>query len=224
MVKKWAVRLVIAAFACSLVLVAKGGAGGLVRAVEMSPVAYFPLLTKSEMPRSESFSSAEMTWNVWLRDDTHPIDGEYYHEGGRLVAEMNDNRANFVAYPDWRPLGDFQIDADIRFRDGEWLNGVGVVFGGRIAEKAGRDQWIDYYAFLLGWNFKQHNWGFARVDDGDFNWLTKMGGAPATVRWFSDWNHITIVSRSTQRIAPVAGSAANTRMPPSASGCRPAAK
>ena len=165
------------------------------RAGEMSPVAYFPLMFKSEVPRYEGFGGAEMPWNVWLRDDSEPIDGLYYLEGGRLVAEMGDNRANFVAYPDWRPLGDFQIDADIRFRDGEWLNGVGVVFGGETAERNGREQWIEYYAFLLAWNFKQHNWGFARVRDNNYTWLTRMGGAPATVRWFSEWNHVTIVRR-----------------------------
>jgi hypothetical protein len=149
----------------------------------MSPVAYFPFIAKSEVVRIERFDGPDLTWDTWFEELK---DGSYYHEGGRLVAHMVDNSATMIAYPGWRPLGDFQIDADIRFRDGEWQNGVGVVFGGN-------DDWSEYYVFLLAWNFDHPGWGFARAHDGKYTWLSRIEGAPATVHWFSEWNHITIV-------------------------------
>ncbi|MBN1640147.1 MAG: hypothetical protein JXA09_02835 [Anaerolineae bacterium] len=186
MVKRWIVRLLIVMFVGSLVLVGKAGSRSSVRAGEMSPVAYFPIVFAAEPTRIERFSGSVFSWNTWYEEPG--VDGWFAHEGGRLVAYLDDNSAHNIAYPGWRPLGDFQIDVDVRFRMGRWLNGAGVLFDGD-------DDWSDYYSFLLAYNFDQHFWGFARAEDGHYDWITPIGGAPAFVRWWEEWNHLTIVSR-----------------------------
>jgi hypothetical protein len=113
------------------------------------------------------------------------------------VAWIDDNRANNIAWPGWRPQADFKLEADARFHESaQWLNGLGLLFGGN-------DNWTEYYAFMLGFNFEQHYWSVARVeprpgtDDVDYRWLldthSGWGGTPPDVRWYYDWNHLTVV-------------------------------
>jgi hypothetical protein len=152
--RRWGVRLLAVAFVASLVTLCAKGSRVFVRAVEMLPRAYFPIVYKAEPVRYDDFQDQVPVWQYKFREAK---DGSFFYRSGRLVALIEDNRANNIAWPGWRPLADFKLEVDARFSDGEWLNGLGLIFGGN-------DSWTEYYAFMLGYNFKQHYWSVARVE------------------------------------------------------------
>lgn len=191
--RRWGVRLLAFVFVASLVALCAKGSGVFVRAAEMLPRAYFPIVYKAEPVRFDDFGDQVPVWQYKFREDK---DGSFFYRSGRLVALIEDNRANNIAWPGWRPLADFKLEVDARFSDGEWLNGLGLLFGGN-------DSWTEYYAFMLGYNFAQHYWTVARVEprvgsdppDVDYHWLPdfEWGGTPPDVQWYSRWNRLMVV-------------------------------
>jgi len=183
LVKKWMYRFFVVAFVLSLATLSQGGMRAPVRAQVLSLITYFPLMHKAEPTRLDDFEDEDPAWQyTW----TEVKDGLFFHRDGRYAARIEDNSAVGVAWPGWRPLADFELEADARFATQEWGNGLGIVFGGN-------DTWTEYYAFMLVFNFKQHFWSFARVEPtDDFNRLS-WGGAPNFVRPYKNWNHLKVV-------------------------------
>ena len=197
--RKWGTRLLILGFGASLILLSAGKPFVSVQAGEMLPRAYLPIMFKGEPVRYDDFEDQDPVWQYKFRE---PKDGSFFYRSGRLVARIGDNRANNIAWPGWRPLADFKLEVDARFHESaQWLNGLGLIFGGN-------DTWTEYYAFMLGFNFEQHYWSVARVeprpgtDDVDYRWLldthSGWGGTPPDVRWFYDWNRLTVVRAGDQ--------------------------
>jgi hypothetical protein len=191
--RRWSIRLLAVLFVASIVALCARGSGIFARAAEMLPRAYFPLVFKAEPVRLDDFQDQDPVWQTKFREAK---DGSFFYRSGRLVGLIKDNRANSIAWPGWRPLADYKLEVDARFYDGRWLNGLGLVF-------AGNDDWTEYYAFMLSYNFDQHNWTVARAKpkegsdppDIDFKWLTDFGwgGAPSFVAARNRWNHLMVV-------------------------------
>lgn len=185
MVRKWIYRFLGGAFILSLAVLSQGTPHVPVRAQAVIPRAYFPLILEAEPTRYDNFEDQDPPWQYKF---TEPADGTFFHRNGRYVAELADNSANGVAWPGWRPLGDFKLEVDARFGDHTaWMNALGLVF-------AGNDQWDEYYAFMLGYNFAQHAWSFSRVEPPEhFVRLTEWGGVPTFVGWYDHWNHLMVL-------------------------------
>lgn len=191
MVRKWGVRLFAVGFLFALVLLAAGGPRAFVRAESLIPRAYFPVIFRGEPTRFDDFSDQDPEWQYkfkW-RDTDDDDKGTFSHRDGLFYAQIVDNSTYMVAWPGWRPQGDFKLEADMRFEEQSfwWQNGVGLVFGGS-------DDWQEHYSFMLGFNFKQHNWSFSRVDPIEQHYYyTGWGGAPPDVRWWYEWNRLMVV-------------------------------
>ncbi len=195
MVRKWIQRSLVAVFVLSLVFVLKGVPRETVQAQTLTPRAYFPIMFKSEPIRFDDFQDEDPVWYTYRREVE---DGYFYHRSGRLVGLIEDNRANNIGYPKWKPLGDFKVEADVRYTDPRWMNGLGLVF-------CGNDAWNEYYIFMLGHNTDQHHWTVARADpdtsdpnnDVEIKWLREpeWEGTPGFVNQNSAWNHLAVVRR-----------------------------
>ena len=193
MVRKWIQRSLVVVFVLFLVFVLKSVPRETVRAQALTPRAYFPLIFKAEPIRKDDFEDEDPVWYTYRRETK---DGYFYHRDGRLVGLITDNRANNIGYPEWTPLGDFMVEASVRYTDGRWMNGLGLVF-------CGNDVWTQYYAFMLGHNSNQHFWAVARADpdtsdpenDVDFEWLVDWEGTPGFVDQFNNWNRLGVVRR-----------------------------
>ncbi len=203
--RKWGVRLLAVTFVASLVLLSAKESIVVTRAAEMLPRAYFPILYKAEPVRYDDFEDQDPVWQAKFFGGPAEEEGAFFYRSGLFVAELRDNSANNVAWPGWRPLADYRLEVDARFSDGKWLNSLGLIFGGN-------DNWTEYYAFMLAYNFKQHFWSVARVEprpgsnpvELEYHWLldtySGWGGTPPDVQWYSRWNHLMIV-RVDDRIA-----------------------
>jgi hypothetical protein len=153
--RKWGIRLLAVAFVASLTVLFSKESSVLMRAAEMLPRAYFPLVYKAEPHRYDNFEDQDPVWQYKVREAK---DGTFFQRSGRLVGWIDDNRANNIAWPGWRPLADFKLEVDARFHEtAQWLNGLGLLFGGN-------DGWNEYYAFMLSFNYGQHFWTVARVE------------------------------------------------------------
>jgi hypothetical protein len=183
LVKRWMYRLLVVAFVFSLATLSQGGMRAPARAQAPSTIAYFPIIHRGEQVKYDNFTDEDPVWQYTF---TEVKDGVFFHRDGRYVSRLEDNSAIGVAWPGWRPLADFQLEVDARFKSQVWGNGLGIVF-------SGNDVWTEYYAFMLVFNFAQHFWSFARVDPPEeynrFSW----GGAPSFVGWYKDWNHLMAV-------------------------------
>jgi hypothetical protein len=181
-------RLLTGLFVLSLATLAAGGVRVPVRA-QGEPIVqfYFPILAKYEPTRYDDFSDENP---VWYYKQQEAEDVIFFRRDGRFVGLIEDNSANSIAYPGWRPSGDFVLSADARFSDGEWMNALGLVFGGS-------DDWQEYYGFLLAYNFRQHYWAVvrARPPEQNHTYLSddEWGGVPNFVQWYSRWNTLMVV-------------------------------
>jgi hypothetical protein len=190
--RRWAVRLVAVALIASVVILCAKGSGILTRAAEMLPRAYFPLVFKGEPIRIDDFEDQDPAWQAKFFGGPAETEGSFFYRSGVFVGEIRDNSANNVAWPGWRPLADFKLEVDARFAVPNWLNGLGLIFGGN-------DDWTEYYAFMLIYNFSQHSWAVVRADprpgtgDVDYDWLRGPRGVSADVRPWKNWNHLTVV-------------------------------
>lgn len=191
--RKWGIRVLAVIFVASLVLLSARESSVVTRAAEMLPRAYFPIMYRAESVRFDDFEDQDPVWQTKFFGGPPETEGSFFYRAGLFVAEIRDNSANNVAWPGWRPLADFKLEVDARFADGKWLNGLGLIFGGN-------DDWTEYYAFMLAYNFAQHYWSVGRADprpgsdpvDIDYDWFV-WGGSPPDVRWYGDWNHLTVV-------------------------------
>ena len=125
-----------------------------------------------------------------------PNEVSFEISGGVLGVVISDNSARAVIaprLPGWRPLGDFKLEVDARFTSDEWQNGLGLAFGGN-------DDWSEYYAFMLSFNFEQHYWTVARFKDNSTTYLTNGGWRGGTNFMASQygWNHLTVVRRGNE--------------------------
>jgi hypothetical protein len=198
--RKWGVRVIAAIFVASLVLLSTKEPRIVTRAAEMLPRAYFPIMYKAEPVRLDDFEDQDPVWQTKFFGGPPETEGSFFYRSGLFVAEIRDNSANNVAWPGWRPQADFKLEVDARFadEDGKWLNGLGLIFGGN-------DDWTEYYAFMLSYNFAQHYWTVARVEprpgtdpvELDYHWLldthSGWGGTPPDVGWYRSWNHLEVV-------------------------------
>jgi len=190
-VRKWIRRSLVVVFVLSLVFVLKSVPREAVRAQGLTPRAYFPLIFRAEPIRFDDFEDEDPVWYTYRREVE---DGFFYHRNGRLVGLITDNRANNIGYPGWKPLGDFKVEADVRYTDPRWMDGLGLVF-------CGNDAWNEYYLFMLGANTDQYHWAVARADpdtsdphnDVDFHWLSNWEGTPGYVNQNGAWNHLAVV-------------------------------
>ena len=188
MIKKWIFRCLTCAFVLSLATLSSKELRAPVSANGLTPRLFFPIFYKAEPTRLDDFEDEDP---VWYTKFAEPNDGLFFHRDGRLVGEVRDNSGNSIAYPGWRPLGDFKLEADARFSDGRWMNALGLVFGGS-------DDWQEYYGFLIAFNFKQHYWAVVRAKppEQSHSYLSDgaWGGVPGgVVHSESRWNHLMIV-------------------------------
>jgi hypothetical protein len=184
LIEKWVLRALACAFVLSLVFVAQGPSLRPARAAGvLVPRSYLPFVEQPEPIRYDNFEDQDPAWQYQLSD---PMDGSFFHREGRYVGLIDDNSANSITWPGWRPLGDFRLEVDARFSYGEWLNGLGLAF-------SGNNTWSEYYAYLLAFNFEQHFWSVARVEPGEvFHRLESWAGVPGFVNNQSQWNHLMI--------------------------------
>jgi hypothetical protein len=184
--KKWLVWLVAGILLFSLALLSEGVVQPSAKAQTLSPRAYFPLMFKAEPVRVDDFEDQDPVWTTYyVKND--PKDGRFEYHFGRLTGYIDDNSAWVVGSPGWRPLGDFTLEVDARFSKGEYVNTLGLVFGGSSDFK-------ELYEFALSYGSAQHQWGVRRRNaDGTLYKLDDFDGVPSFVGWYSDWNHLQVI-------------------------------
>jgi len=131
----------------------------------------------------DDFSDDDPVWNVWKEESK---DGTVTHANGRLKVTIQDNSATIIAWPGWRPQGDFKLEVDAYFDNAWWMNGLGLVFGGS-------DDWKEYYELIIAYNPNALYWGLRRFNrDGTIHDLRSIGGGPNTMNW-KGWNHLIVI-------------------------------
>jgi hypothetical protein len=137
----------------------------------------------------DDFEDEYPAWAQYLPKD--PKDGFFEHWNGVFRSQILGNNALLIAWPGWRPAGDFELEVDARFSspDAGSVNGLGLAFGGV-------DDWRDFYALMLWQKREQHNWAAVRFVDGRATSLPNGGGgsAPDFVRPRLEWNHLMVRS------------------------------
>ncbi|MBN1582377.1 MAG: hypothetical protein JXA89_16845 [Anaerolineae bacterium] len=192
-------RFLILAVTVLLLLSLKGHPGDITRAQEGDGnfKYYFPTILQAEPVLYDDFADEDPEWMV--KNMQSESDTFFRHERGLLYAEIRDNADRFVAYPGWRPQGDFRLEVRASFDrpdDGDTppfqtRNGLGLVFGAS-------DDWTEQYAYMLGYWGVQHAWALIRYDgkkpDGSdiSKDLSSYGGAPWFVKGFDSWNHLSV--------------------------------
>lgn len=193
-------RILILGITAVFVLSLKGNPGDTISAQGSDDVylAYFPIWFKAQSVLYDNFADEDPQWFVKNMHPT-PSDTFFRHERGLLYAEIRDNADRFVAWPGWRPQGDFTLEVRARFDRPykgpeppfQTRNGLGLIFG------ASNDM-TQHYAYMLGYWGVQHAWGLIRYDGktpegGDISEnLSRYGGAPGFVNGFDAWNHLSV--------------------------------
>lgn len=176
-----------------LLFVLKGGANNGASAQAAFHV-YFPMMHQPEPVRFDDFADEDPVWHVVNMQS--PSDSFFRHERGVLYAEIRDNADRYVAWPGWRPMGDFKLEVDARFDpvtpSFQTRNGLGLVFGGS-------NGWWQQYAYILGYWGSQPAWGLTRYDGKKENGddikhkISAFGGAPGSCKGHDSWNHLAVV-------------------------------
>jgi len=195
--KRWIRLFTLSAFVLSLMSLLRGMPHGNVSAESLTPQAYLPLIYRPEPVRFDDFEDGDPEWIVTNRArQPEDKDGTFRHTlieepwYGVLRGEVRDNAVRLVATPGWRPLGDFRLDVDARFRNKKHksLDGLGLVFGGN-------DDFSEYYVFMLANGAAQHFWGIFRFEGYDSHSIDRDAyiGAPGFVHDWDGWNRLTVV-------------------------------
>jgi len=155
---------------------------------------FFPIIYRSEQVLFDDFEDQVPMW-TWLSIKGDPKDGDFVYQNGKLVARAQDNSLVMIATPGWRPRGDFALEVEGRFSSperGQYVNSLGLAFGGN-------DDWTEFYAYLLTYDFAQPQWAVARVkwraDQAKWEWtyLDDFDGAPSHVRGWDGTNRLQVI-------------------------------
>ncbi len=200
---------------CALLAAVAVTLGGVPRyaAQAQTPITklYFPLMFKSEPVRLDTFDTHDPSWTIMNLKAGFDNNTKTFFDwrNSLLYCGVKDNSDRWVIHPNWRPLGDFQLEVDGRFlwkHDQQppapqtWT-AFGLAFGGS-------NDWLQGYNFSLAFGLSQPFWVVSRFDGLNTTTkrfivhdLTVWGGAPDFVRNWDGWNHLTIV-RIQDRIYP----------------------
>jgi hypothetical protein len=156
--------------------------------VEAARTPPAPLQQASDTTRYDDFEDENPAWIEFLPKD--PEDGYFAHQDGVLVGQITDNSALMLAWPQWRPEGDFALQVDARHisLNRSTFNTLGLAFGGT-------DGWKEFYALVLAEGAPQHYWAVVRYENTRVTYLTHAYRvAPGFVQPRDGWNRLTVQS------------------------------